>query len=156
MNKDSSSYDFFLTGKTLHSFCHYCKMTEHRPVPKYRCYLISSSKFLLFENFRTMVSIRSGCPPLNFIVPICCFVYHSRRQIPCTSLPSPWQTGHTLAQFPLLSYSHVNVLKLTLVCCNLLHRSSYKYASKRSSYIAIQSSCFSLETEHFLKCAKGV
>lgn len=118
--------------------------------------IFSNSKFLLFEDFRTMVSIWSGCPPLNFIVPICCFVYHSRHQIPCTSLPSPWQTGHTLAQFPLLSYSHVNVLKLTLVCCNLLHRSSYKYASKRSSYIAIQSSCFSLETEHFLKCAKGV
>ena len=32
-----------------------------------------------------------------------------------------WHARYTLTELSLLSYSHLNVTKLTLVCCNILH-----------------------------------
>ena len=38
----------------------------------------------------------------------------------------PWLTGYNLTQLHLLSDTHLNVVKLTLVCCYLLHGYSFE------------------------------
>ena len=64
----------------------------------------------------------------------CCFVplfYHqnSNSLFPFTRPPFPWQVGYTLADIPLLSHSHmnvINVIKVYLVYCDLEHIYPYK------------------------------
>ena len=62
------------------------------------------------------------------------------------------QAGYTMAQFSLLFYPHLNVIKLTLVCCDFLSFYSTfleKYANEHSSY-------YGSEIQHLLKCEKRV
>ena len=60
--------------------------------------------------------------------------------------------GCTVTQLSLLFYSHLNVNKLALVCCDFL---SF-YNAILQKYANGHSSCYSSETQYLLKCAKRI
>ena len=97
-------------------------------------------------------------PTLNFVVPACCFAFSLHHQnftppIPTTyQFISTLQAGYTMAQLSLLFYSHLNAIKLTLVCCDFL---SF-YNALLEKYVNEHSSCNSSETQHLLKCSKKI
>ena len=100
--------------------------------------------------------------PLNCATPSCCFVFpfHHKNFTPplYTHISVHLHfslfrcSGCTVTQLSLLFYSHWNVNKLTLVCCDFL---SF-YNAILQKYANEHSSCYSSETQHLLKCAKRV
>ena len=95
-------------------------------------------------------------------IPTCCLALPFHHQnvnsllSVCPPPPPPPQIGCILTGLLLLSYFHLNLIDLILHGVSFNITLLIKYASKNSSYIAIESSCYSSETQHLLKFANRV